>query len=330
MRMIDDAQAIDEQALPARTLQAKAIKATELARYDPESISGAMQSVAAVIHPTDALIVRMWLAGMASKHTQRNYQSDVNRLFNFLAKPMADTTLADLQAFASHLEASRCAASTRRRILAAVKSLFSFASDGGIRHVRYNVAAAMKLPKSKDTLNERILTEAQVSTLIAAAAPGRNRMIVELLYLVGLRAEELATLCWRDAKADGECGVLTVFGKGQKTRHLRMSPATWRLLQQCRFDKPDSDPIFPSRQGGALSTVQIWRIVSQAARKAGLDASPHWLRHSHSTHAIDHGCDLRTLQQSLGHASSVTTERYVHSRPKQSSGAFVESPEPKR
>jgi integrase/recombinase XerD len=272
---------------------------------------------------TDELIVRMWISGKAA-NTQRGYAADARRLFERVGKSLDQMSLEDLQSFAEDLERKGLSAGTRKRILAAVKSLFTFASDGGIRAIRYNVAAALRLPKAKDRLNERILSESQVSDLVAAAEPGRNRMIIELLYLVGLRAEELATLCWRDARADGAGGgLLTVFGKGSKTRHLRLDPETWALLSSWRGDAADGDPIFTSREGGALSTVQVWRIVSRAAKRAGSKASPHWLRHCHASHAIDHGCDLRTLQQSLGHASSETTERYIHSRPKQSSGAFV-------
>jgi site-specific recombinase XerD len=277
---------------------------------------------------TDELIVQMWLAGNAPK-TQRMYRSHARRLFDHVGKRLAAMTLEDLQAFAQSLADEGLAPRSRRAMLAAVKSLFSFASDGGIRHVRYNVAAAIRLPKSKDDRNERILSEAQVQSIVAAARPGRDRLIVELLYLVGVRAEELATLRWKDAHE----GVLTVFGKGEKTRHLRMSESAWKMLVEWAREKYPGmvffhamdGPIFQgrSRCGIPLSTVTVWRIVSSAARRAGIKASPHWLRHSHATHAIDNGCDLRVLQQSLGHASIDTTQHYVHSRPRQSSGDFV-------
>lgn len=275
---------------------------------------------------TDARIVQLWLAGR-SRNTIEAYAADADRLFAFMKKPLAAVVLEDLQEFAESLVG--LAPNTRKRILAAMKSLFSFAASDGIGHLRYNVAAAIRLPKSKNTRNERKLSEEQVRKLIAEAMPGRNRQIVELLYLVGIRAEELTALCWRDVVADGESGILTVFGKGEKTRHLRLSPETWMLLV-ARRRKADADvPIFPSRSGRALSTVQVWRIVSQAARRAGLEASPHWLRHSHATHAMDHGCDIRVLQQSLGHSSIETTQQYIHSRPKESSGAFVKRTEEK-
>lgn len=275
---------------------------------------------------TDELIVRMWVANKRSRHTRRLYEADAQRLFGFTKKSLGQITLEDLQGFAAHLETScDLAPNSRKRILAGVKSLFSFASDPGVRHLRYNVSAAIQLPRAKDALNERILTEAQVQDLIAGAE-GRNRMIVEMLYLTGVRAEELTALCWRDAREDGAGGILTVFGKGKKTRHLRLEADTWTMLKSWRGMAGDNHPIFQSRRRGPLSTVQVWRIVTDAAKRAGLKASTHWLRHCHSSHAIDHGCDIRTLQQSLGHASSETTERYVHSRPKQSSGAFIQRP----
>lgn len=305
-------------------------EANAITVYEPGELSRPASPLAPVPpaageNRTDERIVQMWLAGR-SANTREAYLADAKRLFDSVGKPLNQITIEDLQAFAAELERQGLAPRTRRRVLAAIKSLFSFASDGGIRHVRYNVAAAIRLPKAKENLNERILTEPQVSAMIAAAADGRNRAIVELLYLVGVRAEELTVLCWRDAKADGSGGVLTVFGKGEKTRHLRMEAAAWSMLSSWRKGAGEDDPIFVSRQGGQggrLSTVQIWRIVSGAAKKAGLKASPHWLRHSHATHAIDHGCDLWILQKSLGHASIDTTQQYVHSRPKQSSGAFV-------
>lgn len=271
---------------------------------------------------TDQLILKMWVAGK-SINTQKNYLVDAAKLFAFINKPLERMTLEDLQGFAADLEKRGLAASSRKRILASVKSLFTFASQGGIGHIQYNVAAAIRLPRAKETINERILTEEQVARLIAAAKAGRNRLLVELLYLVGMRAEELSTLCWRDTHADGDGGFLTLFGKGRKTRNLRLEADAWKMLSDWRNGAADSSPIFVSRNGGAISTVQIWRIVSEAATRAGFEASTHWLRHSHSTHALDHGCDLRVLQMSLGHASIQTTEIYLHSRPKQSSGAFL-------
>lgn len=294
----------------------------DLVLYQPEP---AASSLPARLERTDQTILKLWLEGKAA-HTQEAYAADARRLFSFVGRPLNQMVLEDLQSFATELVDLHLSPGSRKRILASIKSLFTFAAE--VRYLPFNVAAALKLPRPKETLNERILSEGQVQALIAAAGEdgSRNRAIVELLYLVGLRAEELATLCWRDARPDSGGAVLTVFGKGDKTRHVHLEADTWGMLLAWRGSSANEEPIFRSRAGGALSTVQIWRIVSSASRRAGLSASPHWLRHAHATHAIDHGCDLRTLQQSLGHASSMTTERYIHCRPKKSSGGFLRRP----
>lgn len=310
---------------------------------------GTGSSEVARLERTDDRIIQLWLAGK-SANTREAYQADADRLFDYASKPLNQITLEDLVGFSDQLLRQGLSAATRKRILAAVKSLFTFAATK-IQYLTFNVAAALTLPKPKETLNERILSERQVEALIAAAGvdgsqgtahgvsgqrpprSDRNRAIVELLYLVGLRAEELATLCWRDVREDGGGAVLTVFGKGSKTRHVHLEADTYALLLAQISPHPSPPPeyrereIFSSRSGGAMSTVQIWRIVSAAARRAAITGcSPHWLRHAHATHAIDHGCDVRTLQQSLGHASATTTERYIHCRPKKSSGGFLRRP----
>jgi site-specific recombinase XerD len=84
--------------------------------------------------------------------------------------------------------------------------------------------------------------------------------------------------------------------------------------------------VFPSRKGGEpLTDSGIWRIVKQAAQRAGIEVpvSPHWLRHAHASHALDRGAPIHLVQVTLGHASITTTGRYLHARPKESSSKFL-------
>jgi site-specific recombinase XerD len=78
-------------------------------------------------------------------------------------------------------------------------------------------------------------------------------------------------------------------------------------------------------KGLGLDCSRILQIVREAARRAGIDApvSPHWLRHAHASHALDHGAPLHLVQATLGHASVATTSRYLHARPDQSSAAYL-------
>jgi site-specific recombinase XerD len=116
-------------------------------------------------------------------------------------------------------------------------------------------------------------------------------------------------------------GLANVTGKGGKTRVVRLSRGTWAELQALRTDETiGEDLVFP------MSAVNAWKRVKRAARIAGISevrVSPHFLRHSHGTHALRRGADLATVRDTLGHASIATTSRYLHARPEKSSGDYL-------
>lgn len=266
----------------------------------------------------DEKVVRLWLHGR-SQHTIRAYRRDVAALLAFVGKSLVEVTLADLQAFADSL---RSRDSSRARTLAAIKSLFSFAAQMG--YCRFNVGAALRKPKSADTLPDRILDEASV-LLMVRQTQGRDHALVRLLYAGGFRVSEVVSLQWKNiaTAADGSAFV-TVFGKGGKTRTVRISKATAEVLHSLRGDATDEAFVFPGRHGH-LDASQAWRIVRKAAKVAGIEraVSPHFLRHAHASHAIDKGVKITTVRDTLGHASIATTNRYAHARPDDSSGLVL-------
>jgi len=271
---------------------------------------------------TDAQVVQLWLHGRPER-TQREYRREAARFLAHVATPLPTVTLGDVQAFADTL--AHLAPASQARILNTVRSLCRFAL--GIGYLRFNVAAPVKPPKVKDILAERILPEGEVYRLLHAAEgwDRRNSAMLLLAYGGGLRASELVGLCWRDLQGrDAGQGQATVLGKGGKTRAVLLPATVWRRVQALGPGAPD-DPVFLSHVGGALSTVQAWRIVRKAARAAGiaLDVSPHWLRHAHASHALDRGAPISLVQATLGHASVATTGRYLHARPSESSGKYL-------
>ena len=210
------------------------------------------------------------------------------------------------------------------RALTAVKSLLSFAQETG--YVPFNAGVAVKLLPNRDELAQRILEESEVARLIEAASEGRNRVLLKLLYVSGIRVSEVCGLRWYDAMPRAEGGQITVFGKGGKTRTVLLKPKVWQQLQSLKGEAPVVDPIFRSRKGGgALDVSQVRRIVYAAAKKACLaqKVSPHWMRHAHASHALDRSAPVHLVQATLGHASVSTTGRYLHARPTDSSSFYL-------
>jgi integrase/recombinase XerD len=275
------------------------------------------------VQPPDEQLLNLWLHGR-SPHTQRAYGADVARFLVGVRKPLTQVTLSDLQAFADSL--TDLAPASCARALSSVKSFLSFGFRLGLLPV--NAGAALRLPAVKNRLAERILPEETVITMIALEPKPRNKVLLRLLYVAGLRESELCGLTWRDCQERGDAGQVTVMGKGGKTRTILISPATWRelvVLQDDAGGRGGDDPVFRSQKNGHLDASQIRRIVAAAARRAGLDAkvSPHWLRHAHASHALDRGAPAHLVQETLGHASLATTSRYVHARPSDSSARYL-------
>lgn len=273
--------------------------------------------------PADTQLIQLWVHGR-SRHTRRYYQADAQQFLSFVDKPLVQVTLADIQNFADSLEASRLASSSCGRILSSVKSLFAFGNRIGM--LPLNVAATLKAPAAKNTLAERILSEAEVHKLIDLEPNNRNQVMLKLLYAGGLRVSELCNLRWRDlqTRSDAE-GQINIYGKGGKTRVVLLSATVWSEIVRMRETAGFNDVVFPSRKGGNLDPSQVMRIVRTAAHRAGINAnvSPHWLRHAHASHALDRGAPIHLVQATLGHASIATTGRYLHARPQDSSARYL-------
>lgn len=284
---------------------------------------------------SDADLVSLWLGNFHSRHTVSAYAGDVARFQRFTAgargvhKPLRNVTVRDLQDFTISLS-DLSDASTGRR-LSAVKSLISFGHRIG--YLPFDVGAPIKLPPVKDTLAERILFEETVSRLFWHADQQsrrgwyakRDAAMLRLLYDAGLRISEACGLCWRDLVERDDTGQITVFGKGGKTRMIILRAPMWARIQELRFRAGPDDPVFRSRQGGALDRSQLHRIVKLACKRAKLpeNVSAHFLRHSHASHALDRGAPVHVVQNTLGHASLSTTTRYTHVRPGDSSSRYL-------
>ena len=284
---------------------------------------------------SDAELVRLWLAGK-SDNTQRAYRRDFEQFIDYVDKPIRQVTLGDAQAYQRHLEEGRgLATATVSRKLATIKSLFSFAHKIG--YVQFNTGQPLRQPTPRRRLSEKLLTPGEVHRIFAAAESLRNLAICRLFYGSALRRSEVATLEWRDLTPRPDLGggqmrgQVTVFGKGEKERTVLLSASMWEVLDQLRASERSGgrggprDPLFWSREGGALTGTQIYNVVRQAARKAGIekDVSPHSFRHAHLSHALDRGATIEEARATAGHSSIQTTSVYVHARPDSSTSDYL-------
>jgi integrase/recombinase XerD len=231
--------------------------------------------------------------------------------------------LSDIQGFADALSAANLKPTSVNRRLSSIKSLFSFAHRIG--YITYDVARPVRLPPMRNSLAERILTESEVTRMIALEVRPRNHALLLLLYASGVRVSEICGLRWRDLQTRDEGGQIAVFGKGGKTRHILLPQSVFGILTGLRGAADDDAPVFLSRKGRALDQSQAYRIVRAAARRAGVEkkVSPHFFRHAHASHALDRNAPISLVQQTLGHASVATTGKYLHAHPSDSSSRYL-------
>jgi integrase/recombinase XerD len=246
---------------------------------------------------------------------KRSYLRDIQDFLDFCQKHIDEVTLADIQDWDTSLEL-RYAPSSRKRKLAAIKSLFSFAHKNKL--ISENPGAAIKSPKTKDTIAERILTEDEWMKLLYAELNRQNQLMLQLLYETRARVSEFCSLKWKDIrdKPDGSA-LVTLFGKGNKTRKVTVTPHLWQALKATKPAKAKGDdPLFLNYRHKAYSMVQVWRIVRAAGERVGIyGVSPHWIRHTGATHQLINGSPIHLQQQELGHSGLDITSRYLHILP---------------
>ncbi len=264
-----------------------------------------------------------------SRNTLDAYRSDLQQLGVFLARTHRDPltlTGADLAEFVSELAAGRdgrppVAPATLQRKIACLRSFY--------RHLRreqlidHDPTAELRPPRSRGKL-PKVLTRDEVARLLAQPqgnAPGalRDRALLETMYACGLRASEAITL--ELSELDLEAAILRARGKGSKERIVPIgsqavaSLATYLEQGRPRLLGPREEPrVFLNLRGRGLSRQGLYKIVQGHAGTAGLEnrMSPHTLRHTFATHLLAGGCDLRSLQEMLGHADIGTTQIYTH------------------
>ncbi|NBD14655.1 MAG: tyrosine-type recombinase/integrase [Cyanobacteria bacterium] len=264
--------------------------------------------------------ITRWLNSRRKDSTRGTYEVSIKQFLAYAQKPLETILPTDIEEWLWHLE-QKYKMNTVKGKLSAVKSFFSFAVRRG--YLPTNVGAMVEgSRKPKDNLAEKILTREECLAIINAGKEGRDRAILKFLYATGVRVSELCGLRWRDLSPNGGGGQATIYGKGDKTRVVLIPRSIWLEIAEL---PRRNEFVFTNRYKGTLSRISVHKLIKEAVRKSGVDkpVSAHWFRHSHATLAIEGGCDLHLLQQSLGHSSLEITSKYLHARPNQGSSQFL-------
>ncbi len=260
------------------------------------------------------------------------YRRDLVAYERFLADRGATLLEADvglIEAYVALLSETRRASSTARA-LAAVRGLHRFCVDE--RGATVDPTEGVSTPRIPQAI-PKALSETEVELLLSAVIGEdpralRDRAILETLYATGMRISELAGL--RLGDLDTGRGLAVAYGKGSKERlvpigryavlaleawlgsggRVAMAPERWAR-------RVDAEAVFISTRGRRMSRQAMWQVVRAAATKVKLEdrVSPHVLRHSCATHLLEHGADIRVVQELLGHATITTTQVYTKVSP---------------
>jgi integrase/recombinase XerD len=264
-----------------------------------------------------------------SRNTLDAYRTDLLQLGQFLEREGLNPLSVEheeLSAFLAELadgtdERPPASPATLQRKTACLRSFY--------RHLRreelieHDPTARLRAPRKSQRL-PKVLARGEVDRLLAQPSGDspsalRDRALLELMYACGLRATEAIEL--EVADVDLDAGLLRARGKGAKERLVPVGRSAlhalrmWLARGRPQLVGERLEPrLFVNRRGGGLTRQGLYKIVQRHARSAGLDKkmSPHTLRHTFATHLLAGGCDLRALQEMLGHADIATTQIYTH------------------
>lgn len=264
-----------------------------------------------------------------SRNTLDAYRTDLLQYGEFLAERGVDALRAgpvEIGDFLADLATGNgrapCSAATIHRKTACLRSFYKHLRRDEL--VADDPTAALSAPRRGKKLPS-VLNQSEVRALLAAPRGSepttlRDRALLEAMYACGLRASE--TIGLEVADVNLEESLLRARGKGSKERVVPVgSRAIAEIRRYLRGGRPrligervEEPKLFVNFRGGPLTRQGLYKIVQRHARAAGLSGrmSPHTLRHSFATHLLAGGCDLRAVQEMLGHADIATTQMYTH------------------
>ncbi len=260
-----------------------------------------------------------------AKNTLMAYRRDLDKYIDYLSqkgiKAAAPVKREHVSDFMFDLKKHDMSATTIGRNLAAIKMFHRFLVRENLS--KEDPTTLVDTPKLWQRVPS-VLTLGEIEAMIAAASGRkpqqiRDAAILEIFYASGLRVSELADL--KTGSIDHDVGFVRAVGKGSKERIIPLGKkareAVQKYLLKARpqlLKSQTNDVLFLSRLGKKISRQSLWAVIKLYARRANIKKTikPHTLRHTFATHLLEHGADLRSVQEMLGHADISTTQIYTH------------------
>jgi tyrosine recombinase XerC len=251
-----------------------------------------------------------------SSHTTLNYRIDLEEFFKFLGPASIETVgYPDLRRFLAQLKGRNLKPRTVSRKLSSLRSFFKFLQREKV--IQSNPAKLLVTPKLDKPL-PHFMSEEETIQLIESPKSGkinspRDRAIFEILYSTGIRVSELVGLKVDDVDFIGN--IIKVMGKGKKERMVPIGDQALDALKGYMDNrKVESKSVFLNKNGTRLSDRSVRNIINKYILEQAMaqHVTPHMFRHSFATHLLNHGADLRSVQELLGHVNLSTTQIYTH------------------
>ncbi|HWR32556.1 MAG TPA: tyrosine-type recombinase/integrase [Chitinophagaceae bacterium] len=261
-----------------------------------------------------------------SVHTLTSYQIDLKDYFNFLNEKFGNVSLNEIEpnfirSWLAELKDSGLTSKSINRKISSLRSFFKYhIRTGAIENTPMAKVISPKTGKRLPVFVKEEDIKKMVEALNSTTEDWKSlnaKMLLEILYLTGLRISELINL--KDKQVDINRCQIKVLGKGNKERVIPISPAilekiiNYRELKKKEFEKAD-DVLLVTEKGKKMYPKYAYLIINEVLGRAGnLDKrSPHILRHTFATHLMNKGADLNAVKELLGHSSLASTQVYTH------------------
>ena len=264
-----------------------------------------------------------------SQNTVDSYKSDLTKLSNYLQNQ--DLSKTNIDNFFIDMSEFNYSSSTKKRMHSSIKNFLKYINEN--EDYESIDISDIKLKSSKKLLE--VLSINDIENMInfynhETYLDSRNRTVIDVLYSTGCRVSELCDINISDIDLDEK--YLKLKGKGSKQRIVPIGTMLYKNLMQYlnvreTFLQNRGEPLFLSKSKNKLDRTAVFRIIKKTAKNISLqtDVHPHTLRHSAATHMLEGGCDLRTVQEFLGHSSVSTTQIYTKVTKEFLEEAFTES-----